>query len=97
MCVHAGAVLDGVNFALSELSADMAGRGESFRDVVREYLRTWADRGFAVRFCEPGFGCLLGEARELEEAAREAEARGLSNVLFERRRDGGDGGTADAG
>eukprot|EP00892_Ulva_mutabilis_P003935 jgi/Ulvmu1/1913/UM012_0073.1 len=84
----AGSVLDGVHFALSEISSDMGSKaGRSFRSVVREYLHTWDERGFDVHFCEPGFGCLMGGAWPMADAAREAEARGLSNALFVRRRD----------
>ena len=75
-----------MQFALSEVSTDMAKKaGGSFRAVVRDYLQTWHEHGFEVRFCEPGFGCLMGPTWDVENAAREAEARGLSNALFVRR------------
>lgn len=80
-------MLKHVQFALSEISADMGKQaGRRFREVVCEYLHAWDALGFNAHFCEPGFGCLMGGPWGVEDAVREAEERGLSNVLFVRRR-----------
>lgn len=80
-----GEALDGISVALSEVSQDMAKKsGRAFEDVAGEYLRAWADRGFAIRFCDRVLCTTAGQPHNVTEALQIAARNGESNVLFSR-------------
>lgn len=69
---------------LSELSRDMEKKtGRPFAEVSEEFLRSWGDRGFEIRFC----GTLCSDASgpySVPAAVQAASEYGEANVLFSR-------------
>lgn len=85
MWIRAGEVLDGVSFAVSEVSQDMAKKsGRPFAEVAADFLRAWTARGFDIRFCDRAACSADSEALGVEAAVEVAVRNGESNVIFSR-------------
>lgn len=85
MWIRAGEVLDGVSFAVSEVSQDMAKKsGRPFAEVAADFLRAWTARGFDIRFCDRAACSADSEALGVEAAVEVAARNGESNVIFSR-------------
>lgn len=79
----AGSVLDGVQYALTEVSAfDMPKKhNKTFGEIGLEYLQTWEALGFEAHVCDD-VDCFGKPAMLPAEAVPQIEERGNVNVLM---------------
>lgn len=83
---RAGDVLDGIQFALTELnSVDMPKAvGANFETAGREYLQMWAEKGFSITMCHPYADCFTGTRMSPADAVMYTITNSVSNVLLQR-------------